>query len=375
MARAKSPLRRVLNARYLRWWALRLAVRVVPGLGRRLAFFPRAVGLVESADTVLVDEHRPIPAAWSPEEAAFLARARTRDETAPGYAPDRAITGDRLVLHTGAWIDLATGATLLPSQGATVMARGETANWNATRARWQASTQPLPGRATALVPTGNYFHQIVETGLRIAALMHRPEMAGRPVTLVHPPPGGEVARALLTVLATLPGLSLREMPAGALVAPDEVLTFFARTNNWEWPDLGPGEVSWLREAFATLYGSPEAPEACEPRLYLSRAGAKLRQFTNGAEIEALLRARGFASFEARDTNHAAQIARFAAARTIVSIHGAGLTNLIFAIPGARVIEIFPANHVKSTYWWMARRLGLRYRPVIGGAGSYHQHFA
>ena len=35
-----------------------------------------------------------------------------------------------------------------------------------------------------------------------------------------------------------------------------------------------------------------------------------------------------------------QIDHFAAADAIVGLHGAGLTNLVFAKPGARVLEIF-----------------------------------
>jgi hypothetical protein len=48
--------------------------------------------------------------------------------------------------------------------------------------------------------------------------------------------------------------------------------------------------------------------------------------------------------------------------------------LLFARPGATVIEIFPEDCVKSTYLWLARRLGLNYRALVGGPGDYRQAF-
>ena len=68
------------------------------------------------------------------------------------------------------------------------------------------------------------------------------------------------------------------------------------------------------------------------------------------------------------------MAAFTGADEIVAVHGAGLTNLLFCRPGTRVIEIFPENFVKSTYFWLARQLGLEYHYLIGGSGDYDQCF-
>jgi capsular polysaccharide biosynthesis protein len=68
------------------------------------------------------------------------------------------------------------------------------------------------------------------------------------------------------------------------------------------------------------------------------------------------------------------VRRFAEADVIVAVHGAGLTNLLFARPGATVIEIFPENCIKSTYLWLARQMGLNYRALVGGPGDYRQAF-
>ena len=47
---------------------------------------------------------------------------------------------------------------------------------------------------------------------------------------------------------------------------------------------------------------------------------------------------------------AEQIRMFAEAESIVGPHGAALTNLLFASPGASVIELFAPDYVEGSYW-------------------------
>ena len=58
-----------------------------------------------------------------------------------------------------------------------------------------------------------------------------------------------------------------------------------------------------------------------------------------------------------------QINAFARAREIVAPHGAGLANLVFCCPGARVVEFFNAAYVNPCFWRLAALRGLDYRPV------------
>ncbi len=67
--------------------------------------------------------------------------------------------------------------------------------------------------------------------------------------------------------------------------------------------------------------------------------------------------------------------RFGEAEIIVAAHGAGLTNLLFARPGATVLELFPEDCVKSSYLWLATRMGLNYRAVLGEPGQSKQAFS
>ncbi len=377
MAHTKPAWRRALTGRYLRWQLARAAVLAVPPLGRRMGFFPRHVGLVEAADRVLLDERRPVPAADLAPDLAFLQRCAAEDAMAPDCRlPDGVVEGRRTVLFRRPWIDMATGTILLPDavggRGRTVLARGDRANWNATSIRLRRPRVAVPGRVFAPLPTRNYFHMLIENGMRLIDLLEVPGIAAGPLTLLTRPPATRVERAMYDGLTRLyPALALRELPPGAIAMPDEAVGHFPVNNNWEWPPVTRALADRLAEAFAAVYGPPGL---AGERLYLTRAGARLRVPANeGALIEAL-QARGFGILTATDANHAEQIARFRAARLIVAPHGAGLANLVFARPAARVVEIFPENFAKSAYWWLSRRLGLDYTPVFGRPGDYHLRF-
>ena len=268
-----------------------------------------------------------------------------------------------------------TGSVLLPERVRTVLVRGETANWNATSIR-RRPPRPcrFPAWCSRRSPTANYFHQLLENGARLIDLMESGVLGDAPLTVVKGADRNRVEAAMFTGIAALyPQMSLREVPSGAIVRPDTAVVHFPPDNYWEWAPVDRGIAARLAEAFDRVYGA-EASAPGPERLYLSRSGARLRTARNEAALTAALGARGIAPFTANDGNHAEQIARFRAARTIVALHGAGLTNLIFCAPGTRVVEIFPSNHVKSPYWWLARCMDLRYRPVICGPGDYHQHF-
>jgi capsular polysaccharide biosynthesis protein len=86
--------------------------------------------------------------------------------------------------------------------------------------------------------------------------------------------------------------------------------------------------------------------AAEPgdgeRLYISRGDSGRRPLANEAALEKALAQRGFTIVAMSTLPLARQIALARRARLVVAPHGAGLTHLIFAEPGCRVVEIFPA---------------------------------
>ncbi|PZS20048.1 MAG: hypothetical protein DLM57_02730 [Pseudonocardiales bacterium] len=106
------------------------------------------------------------------------------------------------------------------------------------------------------------------------------------------------------------------------------------------------------------------------RIYLTRGGsANNRAVVNESGVLALLRARGFQAVDPGALSVADQIRTFATASVIVAPHGAALANLVFASPGASVVELFPAGCLLPDYWRLASGVpGLQYRYLSARGG-------
>ena len=75
------------------------------------------------------------------------------------------------------------------------------------------------------------------------------------------------------------------------------------------------------------------------RVFLSRADASRRRLKNEANLDAVLRNHGFETVVANDLTWFEQLALFHNVSHLVSIHGAGLTNMLMMPAGSRVLEI------------------------------------
>jgi capsular polysaccharide biosynthesis protein len=96
------------------------------------------------------------------------------------------------------------------------------------------------------------------------------------------------------------------------------------------------------------------------RLYISREKAPMRRILNEDEVFALLESHGFERIFCEDLSFQEQIELFGEAEIIVSPHGAGLTNMIFAPPGTKIIELFSPCSTCICYWSLANILGFPY---------------
>jgi capsular polysaccharide biosynthesis protein len=108
---------------------------------------------------------------------------------------------------------------------------------------------------------------------------------------------------------------------------------------------------------------------------VTRRGTKLRQITNEAELVADLERRGFRTLQATWRNHPEQVEAFSRAAVVIGVHGAGLTNIVFAQPGTHVVEIFPADHRKTTYLHLSAEHDLVYQPFFGSPQGANQAFS
>jgi hypothetical protein len=102
------------------------------------------------------------------------------------------------------------------------------------------------------------------------------------------------------------------------------------------------------------------------RLYISRAKAGRRKFAAATEtaLASLLQAAGFVKVCLEDLTFSEQVRLVAGAEYIVGLHGAGLTNILFANARA-LIELHNPLQVRPYFAVMARELDIRYAYLIG----------
>lgn len=116
---------------------------------------------------------------------------------------------------------------------------------------------------------------------------------------------------------------------------------------------------WLRSLAPAGPGGPE-------KVYLSRRGTAARRLVNESEIEAALAARGFITLQPERLTVAEQARSLASARWIAGPHGGAMANMVFAPPGARVLEFFHPRHKNRCYANLAAAGGHRYASLEGG---------
>jgi hypothetical protein len=95
------------------------------------------------------------------------------------------------------------------------------------------------------------------------------------------------------------------------------------------------------------------------RLYISRSKAAFRRIVNEAEITPFFEGQGFETVLCEDLSLAEQVKLFSATVAVVGAHGAGLTNLVYCMPGSHVGEIY-TGRVPPAYLVMSRQLGMRF---------------
>jgi hypothetical protein len=121
----------------------------------------------------------------------------------------------------------------------------------------------------------------------------------------------------------------------------------------------------------------EAPAARPTILILGRSGAQSRLVSNLPELQAAL-AESFPAYDQVEFTPASgkladTVAKVRSAAVILSSHGAGLNNILFARRGTAVIEIgFLQSDftLPSDYMCLARQTGLYYWLVLPNSGGY-----
>lgn len=122
---------------------------------------------------------------------------------------------------------------------------------------------------------------------------------------------------------------------------------------------------FLRASFLPAAGEPRG--APVRRIYVSRAGARWRSVVNEAEVLARLEPLGFRRVSLEGMSFLDQVCLFREAEVVVGPHDAGLTNLVFAPPGTKLIEFQPKK-LQNPFFKLSRTAGLDYYYVTSSTG-------
>jgi hypothetical protein len=227
---------------------------------------------------------------------------------------------------------------------------------------------PIPGRVFSLaIGTGvNYYHWMLEALPRLGIAQY----CGEPWTGFDAIACDWLAlpfhRESLELLG-IAGDRLIECRDVPCLQADELITV-NRLNG-----VSAMACQFLRRSFLRPDHPPPAPVLAAQardhplRLYLSRRQAPYRKLRNEAELIATLETHGFISVTLETLSLLDQAALLAAATAVVSIHGAGLTNLVFCDPGTRVLELFSPHYHPITYECLCQLQQLEYRRILGRA--------
>jgi len=130
----------------------------------------------------------------------------------------------------------------------------------------------------------------------------------------------------------------------------------------------------IRWPIAVVANALSQPINAVRKIYVSRRDSQNRVLKNEAEVEALLKHLGFEIVVLSGMTLAQQISIFASATHIISPHGAGLTNIVFCLPGTKILEIHAAPYVNWCYLRLSALYNLEYGFIFGAAEEFDSNW-
>lgn len=369
-------LRKRLSTRELGRLAARFAV-AIPGVGSRLGLSSSAATYADAADRVLSLTDYDDAYAVDPPTAAFL--DIYRDELGALWRDGMLHVAARIGVYgiADGEIRMATGVLRQRSSRRLLAATRLDDRLKAQRPGLHRETRHIAGTVIPLVgaPTGrgNYYHMLCE---RFRLVMHALDRvpALRTATLVvrRDVPGYHAAFCE-QLAAVYPRLTIEALPPSVLVTCDELVAVQREDPHPIGHFAGAADFRALRDAYRSVYGIAEAP--LKRRIWLSRAGIRKRHVLNEAEVLDALAPFGIEMVEPQLLSHREQVAMFGEAELITGPSGAAYTNLIFASPGAKLVEICPPDIQEPFFVATALQAGMTYRHVFGEPSKLYECFS
>lgn len=131
---------------------------------------------------------------------------------------------------------------------------------------------------------------------------------------------------------------------------------------------------WISDYLRNIFLRDSLPienvASTSDKIYVSRRKASTRRIINEDEIEEYLLKRGFKTVYLEDLSFKEQVSLFNNAVSVISVHGAGLANVLFCKSNTQVVEIFPPNSNSSIYRNLANNISLKYSCISASNSEY-----
>lgn len=211
--------------------------------------------------------------------------------------------------------------------------------------------------------TNNYFHWFTEALPKLVVVM---QSGINPIVLLPAEYKSEFQLRSLEIL----GINYQTFSGNVLIGkniilPDRLAPFTAHYN----PLVMTSLVALLKKPLSLRLNKGE-------RIYVTRRYAEKRKVENESQVIRLMKELNFCILALEDFTLDEQVAIMHHAKILVSIHGAGLTNMIFCKPGTKILELSLQDEtMDKCYFNLANAMGLKYFYQFcrssGSVSDYH----
>lgn len=203
----------------------------------------------------------------------------------------------------------------------------------------------------------NYFHWLIDCLPRLEGIEYYQEKKGYKLRIIIPPVPTSWQKDSLKMLGYPPENCICWNGTGVKVNRLIVPSFRRHSLS----ELSPAACRWLRERIISSLPPEHSRTSFSPKVIISRRKATGRRVLNEEELMKYLTPLGFVSYVLEELSFLEQVNLFAQAKVVVSPHGAGLVNMIFA-HNLAVIELF-SSPINPIFFTLSKALEFRYEFV------------
>ncbi|AFM04307.1 hypothetical protein Fleli_1917 [Bernardetia litoralis DSM 6794] len=130
----------------------------------------------------------------------------------------------------------------------------------------------------------------------------------------------------------------------------------------------------LMQEIRKLFTSPQKVQNLGKKIYISRQKSRFRKINNEDEVQQLLKKYNYETHYFEDYNFEKQIELMQQTTSLIGLHGAGLTNMLFMNPNTKILEIRnQEDKHNNCYFSLASDLDIDYYYLLSEGDSSHTH--